>query len=339
MTKRSSEDVRDSGTEAAVGRRTFTAQRAGRMGWRTARLRQSDGGQALAEVTERLAAREFGAALGLLHRLKAGAPRSFWRGGRWRLWQLAGQGLREAGGDPAGAAEAFGVLHDLRPHHLPTLLRLGEALAAAGDYGRAFHAYYAALELVPDDPQAHFLLGVLYGERQDLTRARRCLERAVSLSPRDGQFWAALGYALQAEGESRRALSCYEKAASLEPKDAAVWNALGLLYAQGGEAAKGVVALRRGLRLSPGDPGILLNLSTVYGRDLEDFGRALRYALRLLDLEPENAGAHHNLGLIYWALGEVDEAQVHLHRALELGSDAPEIWASYNAFRKFLGKN
>ncbi|MGE5553603.1 MAG: tetratricopeptide repeat protein [Betaproteobacteria bacterium] len=227
-------------------------------------------------------------------------------------------------------------LHALRPRHVPSLLRLGEALASAGEYGRAFHAYHTALELAPDHARAFFLLGSLHGQLNDMARARRYLERAVSLAPRTGLYWAALGHSLQALGEVSRALACYKKAARQEPNDASVWNALGLLYAQMGETRKSVAAFRRGLRLSPDDPGILLNLSTVYGRDLEDYPRALRYAERLLELQPENAGAHHNVGLIYWAVGEMGKAEEHLRRALQLGSDAQEIWASYNAFRRFI---
>lgn len=317
-------------------RRTVTAERAGRLGWRTNRLEPAVG-QLVAEVRSRIAAGDFHRALDLLRRLKAEQPASFWRSGRWRLWEQAGRGLARAG-EAGAAAEAYAALHALRPHHLPTLLHLGEALAAAGEYGRAFHALYSALDLAPLDAEAHFLLGTLYGQKEDLARARQCLERAVSLAPRNGEYWAALGYAAQALGETQKALVCYERAARLAPRDPSVWNALGLLYAQAGEPRKGVAALRRGLRLRPDDPGILLNLSTVYGRDLEDLDRAGRYALRLLELQPENAGAHHNLGLIYWAAGEVREAQTHLKRALELGAGAQEIWASYNAFRRFLDR-
>ncbi|HHW14472.1 MAG TPA: tetratricopeptide repeat protein [Firmicutes bacterium] len=287
------------------------------------------------EVRARLSARDAEGALDLLRRLKAEYPPVFWRNGRWRLWEEAGFALEEAG-EPAAAAEAFGVLHALRPRHVPTLVRLGAAWAAAGEYGRAFHAYYTVLELEPDHAQVHFLLGNLYSALHDTARACRCFERAVSLRPQEGVYWSSLGFALQAQGETARALSCFEKAARLDPDDPAVWNALGLLQAQAGEARKGVAALRRALRLKPDDPGILLNLSTVYGRDLEDYPRALRYARRLLELEPNHAGAHHNLGLIHWALGEMDEAEIHLRRALELGPDIQEIWASYNAFRRFL---
>ncbi|MDI6870629.1 MAG: tetratricopeptide repeat protein [Bacillota bacterium] len=328
---------KEPGKGEAPSRRTVTAERVGQVRWRTNRQPRPEADRTLAEVRAKLIARDFRGALNLLRQLKAANPPSFWRSGRWRLWEQVGLALWEEGADPAGAAEAFEAVHALRPRHVPTLVRLGEAWAAAGEYGRAFHALYAALDLEPDHARAFFQLGSLYAELKDLAKARRCLERAVSLNPREGVYWAALGYTLQALGEGRRALGCYERAARLTPKDPSVWNALGLLYAQAGEARKSVAALRRGLRLSPDDPGILLNLSTVYGRDLEDFRRALYYARRLLELSPNHAGAHHNLGLIYWALGEVGEAQEHLHRALELGSDAQEIWASYNAFRRFMG--
>jgi tetratricopeptide (TPR) repeat protein len=321
-----------------VPRRAVVAERVGRPGWRTARQAAPQAARTLAEVRARLCARDFREALNLLQRLKAGHPPSFWRGGRWRLWEQVGLALLDEAADPPAAAEAFADLHALRPRHLPTLLRLGESLALAGEYGQAFHAYYTVLDREPEHPQAFFLLGCLYGETGNMTGACRCLERAVSLAPRVGGYWAALGYAWQALGETRRALGGYERAARLEPKDPAVWNALGLLYAEEGELRKSVAALRRGLRLSPDDPGILLNLSTVYGRDLEDYRRALRYGRRLLELQPNHAGAHHNVGLIRWALGEVGEAEIHLRQALELGSDAQEIWASYNAFRRFLDR-
>lgn len=336
--ERTHEQKPDAAKDGKLARRSITAERGASHDWPMQRETNLASDPALAEVRATLLAGDYREGLALLRRLAASRPRAFWRSGRWRLWEQVGVGLREESRDPSAAAEAFAVLHDLRPAHVPTLLRLGEAWASAGEYGRAFHAYYDALELDPAEARAYFLLGALYGDSDDLSRARRYLERAVALAPRAGEHWAALGYVLQATGEGRRALSCYEKAARLLPKDAAVWNALGLLYAQSGEPRRGIAALRRGLSLKPDDPGILLNLSTIYGRDVEDFPRALRYARRLIELEPENAGAHHNLGLIHWALGEIEAAQDHLRRALEAGSTAPEVWASYNAFRRFLEK-
>lgn len=320
----------------APGRRTVVAGVIRRAGWRTGRCLPEDAAHLLAEIREKLSGGQALAALDLLRRLKADQPASFWQGGRWRLWEETGRALLGQTGTSLAAADAFTVLHSLRPHHVPTLLRLGVALAAAGEYGRAFHAYYTACELDPENAEAHYQLGELYEDRGDVTRALRYLERATALAPESGDYWAAFGYALQLAGENERARACYEKAARRLPDDPVVWNALGLLYAQAGEPEAGVRALRRGLRLRKDDPGILLNLSTVYGRDLGEYRRALRYARRLLALEPRNAGAHHNLGLIYWALGDLEEAESHLRKALELGPEAPEIWASYNTFRRFM---
>ncbi|HSP16483.1 MAG TPA: tetratricopeptide repeat protein [Thermoanaerobaculia bacterium] len=95
---------------------------------------------------------------------------------------------------------------------------------------------------------------------------------------------------------------------------------LALLYCESGKAQNAVELLKS--RLSTNDPDVL----NAYGVALADGGRGDEAAAqfrRVLELDPNNAPAYQNLGILALQRDEVQPAQTHLTRALDLNPRLP----------------
>jgi eukaryotic-like serine/threonine-protein kinase len=113
--------------------------------------------------------------------------------------------------------------------------RLADDFMAPDDaYPRAKAAAMRALQLEPDLPEALTALGKILGWYEwDFAGAERTLRRAVELSPNDGDAHYGLASVLPAVGKLGEAITTMRKALLLDPLDAAYsrWIARFLLYA------------------------------------------------------------------------------------------------------------
>ena len=71
------------------------------------------------------------------------------------------------------------------------------------------------------------------------------------------------------------------------------------------------------VRLSPGDPTLLLNLGTLH-QTLHETGAAESAFQKCIDLDPNHALAHYNLGSVYDSKKQYDDAIEEYRRALVL---------------------
>ena len=250
-------------------------------------------GAAYAALDQRLEAME---ALGHAARLQPGLP---------RVWlQLAG--LRDAGGDRAGAAEAY-LAHTRNGIHDPALLAAGKALSA-GRLPQAEALLRERLRACPTDIAAMRMLAELAARIGRNEQAIELLQRCLELAP--GFAMARHHYALMLDRGNRHqdalveidallvddpdnpalrnlkavvlgklgdygdAIALYESILRERPKDARVWMSLGHALKTEGKTERAISAYRRALELDPGFGSAwwsLANLKTVRfdARDIE----------------------------------------------------------------------
>jgi tetratricopeptide (TPR) repeat protein len=211
---------------------------------------------------------------------------------------------RYSTGEFAVAYECAAAAADINPRSVDAHHIRAAAAAALGRHDLAQTAFIMALALDPDDPEslaaaADFYINVMPSKRRDtiligLEHARRGRARAV-VRRRTGR----------------------ELRARLALLEAQAYNDLG----QPGEALERVDEV---LELSPG------SVEAEHERGIALFGLCkfddAREAFhRVLDGAPEDAYAHHHLGLVYERMGRHADSATHFGRARAL---APaEFWA------------
>jgi Flp pilus assembly protein TadD len=185
----------------------------------------------------------------------------------------------------------------LQPRAAEELVR-GWAYLERGDAERAEVAFEHALEFHPDLPEALNGLGVVARTRGDLPGARARFERAVRLSPDFAEGHANLGETLLALGRAHAAEAELRAALRVDPDLADARQNLARALIARGIAAPAARA--------------------------EEWGRARRELLHLLESEPLRPGAHHDLGFLDFSEGRYERAEAEYQRAVELAPTSHE---------------
>jgi len=181
-------------------------------------------------------------------------------------------------------------------------VRAGDEFDRASDPDGAIPKYRKALELNPNNAEAHQRLGfLLYHVKNMRSEGLAHSREALRLDPRDARAHCDLGMALFNEGEFDQAITHLSEALRLMPRQ----PDLEPVY-------------------NPADTHCILGLALISTRQLKEATGHLSYALRL---DPNNARAHQGLTLalrLARAAGEEALAQ-EIERWIKLykGHDVP----------------
>lgn len=173
------------------------------------------------------------------------------------------------------------------------LVRLGQLLAQAKDFGGAADAFRTAEERYPADAVPWALLlfqGSALEQAERWDEARVVLERAAKLAPEEPVVLNYLGYAqVERRQNVATALELLKKANSLKPEDASITDSLGWAQFVTGDVESAVPVLERAAQGAPADVTINEHL----GDALWAAGRRYeaRYAWRAASVFAEGEAA------------------------------------------------
>jgi tetratricopeptide (TPR) repeat protein len=216
---------------------------------------------------------------------------------------------------------------------------------------RAARLAEAALALVPDSPDAHYVLGDLLIDAQQpeaaeaeyrkalagttdssaghtkLAEALRLqggfdeavaeLREALRLAPGFSRAYADLGMILSAQRLVPDAIAAYKEAIRLEPDLLDAHNGLAITLANIGQREESVAEFREMVRIDPDSAIGYYNLSYVLAdldRDVES-AAALREVIRI---NPNHYNARYNLGELFRLEGKFDESAKQFREYLRL---------------------
>ena len=215
-----------------------------------------------------------------------------------------------------------------------------KAIVNSGNYEAAVWALEKMLESFPEHALAHNDLGVLFYNQGDKDRALAHYEAAAGLHPENIIFQKNLADFYYVElGRIEEALKIYVNILSAHPKDIETLLITGSICVSLGKFEDAKVFLYRVLEMEPWNTnaGELIekvaeyekNASSVksaeelYG-DIQELinGNDIEHAKdrleELLQVHPDYALAHNDLGVLYDNRGEMDQALEHFRRAVVL---------------------
>lgn len=151
--------------------------------------------------------------------------------------------------------------------------------------------------------------------------AETTCQQALDISPDQTEVHIALGKLFRNHGDYPLAESEQRKALGVESNNVEAMIELGLVLAYQGEIQEARTVLHRAETLQPNHWPTLETLFSYYRNydDQEDrYERAAKYAMRVVELIPEQASAWNNLGTAYFSLQQYDAAKVAWDRGLEI---------------------
>jgi Flp pilus assembly protein TadD len=188
--------------------------------------------------------------------------------------------------------------------------------------------YVSAQELNADRPESHLDLALLFARRKDLKEAEAQLKEALSLDPSfvpaavnladlyrslgreadgkatlrtalqhsasDPALLYALGLSMARQGQHAEALNLLAAAATGDPRNPRYAYVYAVALNDAGQGRAAIDTLERSIELHPYDRDSLTAL-VVYLDQTHDRGKAVPYARRLRQLEPDNQGLRQML--------------------------------------------
>ncbi|MFC5354297.1 tetratricopeptide repeat protein [Azospirillum himalayense] len=244
-----------------------------------------------------------------------------------------------AGGDAAGAADAFRTVALQAPGMAEARLNLGMALHRLGRPAEAVEALRAAVALTPPAGTAWAALGVALQGAGRPAEAARALAGAAALLPGDAEPWSNLGVVLRALGHAGRAEAAWRGALVRQPDCGEAWLNLGILLRDAAHPNRGRRALSAAVRLLPGSPLAWFHLGLAHhaggtGARPDVAVAAFRNAAALA---PASADSLLMLGGVLRACGGGPEALRILRRAAAAAPKSAETWSTLATARQEAG--
>jgi serine/threonine-protein kinase len=193
---------------------------------------------------------------------------------------------------------------------------LGKALERKGQMGEAKASYRQAIALDPRYAFAHNQLGNLLARNGQVEEAIVSFRQAIEHNPKLSVAHYNLGKALHNKGQLDEAITLYRKAVELNPNDAQAHGILALGWLGKGRYAEARDAATRALELLPENHPLRTVVTQLLQRaKLEEENANSRKAITS---DPNDAEAHHDLGVRLWRNGQIDEAISSFRRAIAL---------------------
>jgi len=190
-----------------------------------------------------------------------------------------------------------------------------------------------ALEVNPSNVRALAFLCVVRSDlaysrdSKDFHLAEDVCQGALNLDPQNAQAHAFLGEVYAAQGRDDEGLAEAERALELAPNDLFVLSSLGYVHALRDEWSQAVPNYRGAIALQPNFARLHLLLAEAL-RETEQWDEALSSARTALDLDQGyEARAHTDMGHTLWRKGDNDGAIASFQQAITL--DESEDYAHW----------
>ncbi len=237
---------------------------------------------------------------------------------RWPYYRGHVERLRN---EPSKAAPFFEETLRLQPDHVPSLIWLGEMYLAGSRLDSAEPLFTKALSLQPRAAMALYGLGRVALAKQDYAQAVMHLEAALTIAPQASRIEYPLAMAYRGQGDAQRAEAHLRRRGDVEvPSGDPLMAELGGLLqnasayeVRGAEAlgkrqwTEAVTNLRKAIELAPNNAFTHLNLGTALYLTGDGRG-ALEQFETAIRLSPDLAKAHYGIGVLMEASGRDREA-------------------------------
>ena len=225
---------------------------------------------------------------------------------------------------------------NISPDHPQINYRIAQGHWAAGDPQKARHHFLEELRAQPGDIEVLLDTGILLLELNQLESAKEKFNRILELDNTHCLAHHYLGELHLHQEKWTQAVECFHRALDLNPAHQGAHYRLGECYLHMGQPANAREHLLAELDASPDQPEVLLDLGCLL-LEVDQLTDAMICFERLIDLNPNDYVAYHNLSLCYYLSGLADEGIELSLKVLQLRQD--HLPALHNLANAFLQKN
>lgn len=212
-------------------------------------------------------------------------------------------------------------------------LRMSAVLRLKKQPRKAYDVLFECARLKPDNGRLFLSMGKLLYDIGLNPQAMRAFERAVQLLPQDPQAHYLLGFIYSVLGHESWALAAWRKAVSLAPDTHSLRYDLGAMYMRRGHYELAAAEFRHVLTHSPDDMETSFMLGLCY-KELLEPGRAIPLFEKVLRHSPRHTQALYYLGACYLQIGNTPLGKAYLRRYDHLARQISVIAPSAGSKRR-----
>jgi predicted Zn finger-like uncharacterized protein len=204
---------------------------------------------------------------------------------------------------------------------------LARALIGKKELTEAVDVLKKAVNLEPDNGEFYYWLGIAYESGQQVQDAIEALQKSIQKDPKNADAFEHLGRSYMVENRFAEAVDAFKHAAQLDPKRARLWAEVGDAEQQSGDVDGAIRDFQRALAQDGKLTGVWTKLGVAY-KDKDCKGcrsRAEDALQRAVQVDQNDAAAHHELGYMYKDDGKRKAAIVEFQRYLDLKPDAGDL--------------
>jgi arylsulfatase A-like enzyme/Tfp pilus assembly protein PilF len=226
------------------------------------------------------------------------------------------------------------VLSDV-PDYVPARLFHGETLAKSGLLDEARQVFKRLIQDEPRHAAAHARLAWVLGQLQKPDEALAELRQAADLAPDSAEFLVNLGASFVELQQPDEAQEMFKSALDIDP--ACANYEIGKILAASGDLAGAARCYQHTLIDDPNWVPLVSEVAILLARQ-KRFDEALGYAVRAVELAPNDANVHYNLGFMRIEQGQFREALHPLEQALRLDPQHAQARAQLERAKRLLDK-
>jgi tetratricopeptide (TPR) repeat protein len=217
------------------------------------------------------------------------------------------------------------------PREVDLYLYLGFSLEQRELWDEAIQVYRRGLVGAGEDPELYIRLGIVHGRQERWYDAISRYRKAVQADPLNAGAFLYWGIALEKLAQWDGAIEKLARASQLDPEDTSSLFYLGSCLEQAARAredegffSRAVETFKELIHKSPSDAYALNYLGYMYAEKGIHLNEAVDLLERAVSLDPDNGAFFDSLGWAHYQLGELEQAERFLAKALEQMKDHEE---------------
>ncbi len=206
-----------------------------------------------------------------------------------------------------------------------------------GQYDIAENLATALTQQYPKHPIGWKVLGAVFKQTGRLQDSLIANQKALEIFPNDTEAHSNLGIALQELGRLEEAETSYKKAITIKPDFAGAHSNLGSTLKELGRLEEAETSYKKAIAIKPDFAEAHYNLANTL-KELDKLEDAASSYNKAIAIKPNYAEAHSNLGITLQKLGKLEDAAASYIKAIAIKPNYAEAHSNLGNTLKELGK-